>query len=604
MAFFTLKNSSTGPKNCRAFPPAILCVLTLASYIQVLSCGFIEAYDDEPYVTRNPVVVQGITWEGLRWSLSSFTAGNWHPLTWWSHMLDVQLFGMNPSLHHATSLVMHTVIALLLYLFFSRTTGMRGRSFLVSALFSLHPLHVESVAWIAERKDVLSSLFGLGAMHAYVSYTHSHQRRHYLLLLILFCLSLMAKPMLVTLPFLLLVLDFWPLKRMQQTSPYILIREKLPMLLPVVAVSVVTVIAQNLAGALIPLAGNPLSTRLAVALNAYIVYLRKFFAPYDLAVYYPYAAVPVGRAVVAITILFLITAVVWQLRRSSHFLLTGWLWFLGTLIPAIGIIRVGTQPYADRYTYLPIIGVIIMVIWGGGELLEGTNLRKRAAVPIATAALLVCCALTWLQTGYWRDGHTLYSRSLAVTKGNWLAHIGLGNILVNRQRYREGISHYYAALADEPLSVEAHHNLGIVYNKIGDAHLSQKHFRTAIQLRPDSEENYLALAHSFANSGNLESSMNVIREGLQNIPASPSLYANEALLLQRMGHIKEAVVSYNQALDLDPEFLSVYSALGELLAQNGRMTELEQLLNRLSRIDPDEAQKLSKTLFNSNLQPK
>lgn len=565
------------PRHGRLLFPVTLCILTLASYAQLFSCGFIEGYDDEPYVTLNPFVAQGLTLQGLRWSLTTFTAGNWHPLTWWSHMLDVTMFGMNPAGHHAVSLVIHVFNALLLYFLFFRITGLRGRGFLVAALFSLHPLHVESVAWVAERKDLLSSLFALGALHAYISYTISRQRGQYLGMFSLFCLSLMAKPMLVTFPFLLLLLDYWPLERIRHQTLSSLLLEKLPLLFPVGAISAVTVIAQDSVGALIPMGGDSFIMRLSAVLNAYVVYLRKFFAPYDLASYYPYTAVPAAEAIVAAGVLGAVSLLAWRLRQYRPWLPAGWLWYLGMLLPVIGIVRVGAQAYADRYTYLPIIGVIVISVWGGAELLGKLNPGGQAKTAAAAALILACAALAWKQTGYWKDGFSLYSRDLAVTGGNWHAHNGLGNMLVRRNRIDEGIYHYYAALTANPRSVDAHHNLGVAFERTGDTASAQTHFQAAIQLSPESEADYLGLSNSMRRKGELEGALRVATEGLRNVSSSPILHANKALVLQQMGRIGEAIAAYQQALNLKPGFSEIYAPLGALLLQSGRMTEYRQL---------------------------
>ncbi len=528
----SLFTTPVSPRLQQFFFSVILCAMTIASYAQIFSCGFIEAYDDELYITLNTVVAQGVTLQGVLWSLTSFVAGNWHPVTWWSHMLDVTMFGMNPAGHHASSLIIHVINALLLYFLFFRISSLRARSFLVAALFSIHPLHVESVAWVAERKDLLSALFGLGALHAYISYASSQRRAYYLAMFILFCLSLMSKPMLVTFPFLLLVLDYWPLERIRNQSFYSLLMEKIPLFFPVAAVIVVTIIAQRSAGALIPLANNSLFVRISVALNAYDVYLRKFFIPYDLASYYPYTSVSGARIIIAVLVLGVISVIVWRLRLHRPWLLTGWLWFTGMLVPVIGIVRVGSQSYADRYTYLPIIGVIIMVVWGGAELLGRVNPGWHAKIVISVIVVFACAAHSWTQTGYWKDGFSLYSRELAVTEGNWHAHLGLGNMLVNRNRFNESISHYYAVLVTSPRSAAAHRNLGLSFAKTGDITSAQTHLQTAITLRPRSIDNYLDLACLFKRKGEEESALLVVTEGLRNVPLSSSLQAERQKLSQ------------------------------------------------------------------------
>jgi protein O-mannosyl-transferase len=492
----------------------LLCVLTLASYSRVFSCGFIDSYDDELYITLNPFVSQGITVEGLRWSLTNFVSGNWHPLTWWSHMIDVALFGMNPIGHHAVNLLMHAVNAVLLYAFFFRVTGFRARSFLVAALFSLHPLHVESVAWVAERKDVLSSLFALAALHVYTSYIHSPRKAHYLALAILLCLSLMAKPMMVTLPFLLLVLDYWPLERKRHQSLLRLFQEKIFLVIPVVVISLITLVAQKSAGALKPLDSNSVPARLFNALDAYVVYLRKFFSPHDLASFYPYTSVSSIRIIVAVMVLGTISFLVWRYHQQRPWLLAGWLWFLGMLVPVIGIVRVGEQAYADRYMYLPIIGVIVMVVWGGAELLGRFDLTGYGKKATAAVVIAACALLTWTQTGYWKDSYSLYSRELAVTKGNWHAHFGLGNVLASRQNYDEAIHHYYAVLNAKPLSVDTHNNLGASLRSLGRSQEALEHFLQAVKINPNYLNAYYNLALALADLGDTEAARRYLQTAL------------------------------------------------------------------------------------------
>ncbi len=486
--------------------------------MRVFSSGFIDSYDDELYVTLNPFVTQGLTWQGFRWSLTSFESGNWHPLTWWSHMLDVAMFVGNPAGHHAVSLVMHAANTLLLYAFMCRATGLPARSFLVAAIFSLHPLHVESVAWVAERKDVLSTLFGFAALHAYLSYVRSERKIYYLAVLVLLCLGLMAKPMLVTFPFLLLVLDYWPLARARNQSLTRLFLEKIPLLVPVVVISVVTIIAQRSAGALVPLAGDAVIMRFFNAVHAYTVYLRKFFAPYDLASFYPYAPVSASSAVLAVMILGAISLVGWRFRMRFPWLMAGWLWYLGMLVPMIGIVRVGDQAYADRYTYMPLIGVIVMVVWGGAELLARAEPQGYGAKLISATVIAMCAASTWIQTGYWQDSYSLYSRDLAVTKGNWHAHFGMGNLLANRQNFAEAIGHYYAVLETKPLSVDTHNNLGSSLRSLGRTPEAVKHFQRAIEINPNYLNAYFNLALAMADRGDYKAAVDYLQTALRIEP--------------------------------------------------------------------------------------
>jgi tetratricopeptide (TPR) repeat protein len=515
----------------------VLFLITLIAFARVFSSGFIDSYDDELYVTLNPFVTQGLTWQGFLWSLTSFESGNWHPLTWWSHMLDVSLFGSNPAGHHAVSLFIHAVNAVLLYAFMCRATGMHGRSFLVAALFSLHPLHVESVAWVAERKDVLCAFFGFAALHYYLSYVRSEQIKYYLAVLLLLSLGLMAKPMLVTIPCLLLVLDYWPLARFRNQPLPRLLLEKIPLLVPVAVISVVTIVAQRSAGALVPIGTDSFALRLSNAVHAYAIYLRKFFVPYDLAAFYPYVPVSGSVAILAGIILAAISVIGWRLRDKFPWFPAGWMWYLGMLVPVIGIVRVGEQAYADRYTYLPLVGVSILVVFGGAELLARFAPQRSLAKIIAAVVMVVCAMVTWTQTGYWQDSYSLYSRDLAVTTGNWHAHFGMGNVLAKRQEFVEAISHYNAVLESKPLSVDTHNNLASCLRSLGRTPEAIQHFKKAVEINP----NYL------------------------------NAYFNLALTLAQQGDYKAAETYLQTALSVDPMFQEARGLLEQLYSMDGSL---------------------------------
>ena len=572
--------------------PALLIVLTIAAYAQVYSNGFIEAYDDEEFVTKNSIVMQGMTWHGFTWSFTSFLTGNWHPLTWWSHMADAALFGLNPVGHHATSLALHVINTVLLYYFLLRTTGFRGRSFLVAALFALHPLHVESVAWVAERKDLLSTAFGLIALHLYTHYVRTRRMSFYLAMYALLCLSLMAKPMLVTFPFLLLVLDYWPLDRFREQSFLSLVREKLPLLVPVLAISAVTLEAQKSVGAI---ADRPLLARAYSALDAYLVYLKKFIAPYDLSSFYPYVPISAPRALLAALVLTAVTLCVWRYRYRAAWLVTGWLWFIGLLIPVIGIIGVGTQAYADRYTYLPAVGLSIIAVWSCAGYLASAGFSGRIRTLSAAAVIVICALVTWNQVGYWKDGFSLYGRELEVDKSNWHAHLNLGNMLVDRKRYDEGLAHYREALINHPESkAKIYYNIGVAYERQGNRHLSQQNFRLTIQLAPDLDQGYLGLSRVLISRGDLAGALGVISEGLHKVSDNSMLLAKKAYLLHLMGNVHEAVEVYRQAIARAPGFEQNYVNLGILLSQQGNDADFAILVGQLRRINPDAADELAK----------
>jgi hypothetical protein len=461
-----------------------LVLLTLAAYLPALRNGFVNL-DDGFYVTANPQVRQGITAASVAWALTANVANNWHPLTLLSHLLDVQLFGLDPAGHHATSLLLHLANVLLLFAVLrGMTRGMTGapwRSAMVAALFAVHPAHVESVAWVAERKDVLSALFWILAMGAYGRYARRPSPGRYLLVALMMILGLTAKPMVVTLPFALLLLDVWPLERLGLGWKRLIV-EKLPLLALSAAASLVTLRYQRTS--LAPLDLVPWSFRLANAAVSYASYLGKLLLPRNLAVFYPIPlAIPAWQVAGAAVLLAALTAfAVWKARQAP-WLLVGWLWFLGTLVPVIGLVQVGRQAMADRYTYLPSIGLFVAIVWGIAELagdsvgteafflpLQGearrgpqrSGLRSapllasprsgwRKTLKVAAMAVIALLATgTWMQAGTWKDSITLYHHALAVTRGNYVAHVGLAKALVAKQDWAGAAEQYRAALALRP----------------------------------------------------------------------------------------------------------------------------------------------------------
>ena len=368
--------------------------------------------------------VGGITLEGLEWALTSQDAANWFPVTWISHMLDCQFFGLDSGWHHITNVLIHGLASLLLFAFLYRATGARWRSALVAFLFVVHPLHVESVAWVAERKDVLSAFFWFLTLWAYVRYTERPSSGRYLLVLLAFCFGLMAKPMIVTLPFVLLLLDFWPLRRLSfparaegggKPRMAAILWEKAPLLVLSLAVSVITYLAQNRSGAVKALSAFPIGLRFENAMISYVVYIVQMFWPVRLAVIYPYPRhIPTWQATLAALALAGASMIVVRLRRGCPYLATGWFWYLGTLVPVIGIVQVGAQAHADRYTYIPMVGLSIMVAWGGAEVTRSSRLRPLAG-GLMSLACLACAALAWLQVQHWRNSETLFRHALDVT---------------------------------------------------------------------------------------------------------------------------------------------------------------------------------------------
>jgi hypothetical protein len=414
---------------------AALALLTLVVYWQVGSHDFIN-YDDTVYITKNPMVAAGLTPAGVRWAFTTFHEGNWHPLTWLSHQFDVQLFGLEPRGHHLHNVLLHLANVLLLFLFLVRVTGATGRSAFVAALFAVHPLRVESVAWVAERKDVLSTLFGFLTLHCYVSYVRCRRAGWYLATLTLFTLGLMTKQMLVTLPFLLLLLDVWPLGRLQpgerQALP--LLREKVPFIALALVSAYVTYVAHAAGGAVRTLDVLPFLPRLGNAFLSYVRYLATFVVPLDLAIFYPLVIPqPLWQIFSALAGLIAVSALALQQARRRPYLAVGWFWYLGMLVPVIGLVQVGAQAMADRYAYLPTIGLGIILAWGVPDLLAGWRWHQKVCAVTGTAVILVMTLLSYHQVGYWQNTRTLYEHGLRATGDNAFLLGELGDIA-----FREG----------------------------------------------------------------------------------------------------------------------------------------------------------------------
>ena len=491
----------------------LLAVISALAYTGVRQHEFLN-WDDQSYVTENDHVKGGVTSKGIIWAFTQTHSANWHPITWLSHMADVSMFGLNPLWHHATNLFFHVVNSVLLLLLLRQMTGSVWRSTMVAALFALHPLHVESVAWVAERKDVLSAFFGILTLMAYGHYVHESKGQSqkskiwYIAALGLFALGLMSKPMLVTWPFVMLLLDVWPLGRctpkdggwkMEDAKPWKtwsrLIVEKIPFFALALASCVITVWAQKKGEAVASIESLPILARLTNASVAYGQYLTKFFWPQHLSPIYPLQPnVELGLASASILILASITILIWRARATSPFLLVGWLWFLGTLVPVIGIVQVGSQAYADRYTYLPLIGVMIATIWFGANLLEKLRLPK---VFIGALLIFILGLLTWRTTAQiliWKNSETLFSEVLEQHPKNFQALYGLGGYLADTGRVDEAIPLLERALAAEPHSPEALGKLADLYDGKGRYTDAVLYYQTGLNTHPD----HTGLLNNFA----------------------------------------------------------------------------------------------------------
>jgi tetratricopeptide (TPR) repeat protein len=496
----------------------ILSLATLAVFGQVLHHDFIN-YDDPDYVTTNPHVRAGLTIAGVAWACTSSYASNWHPLTWFSHMLDCQLFGLNAGHHHFMSVLIHLANGLLLFAVMRRMTGAIAQSAVVAFLFALHPLHVESVAWAAERKDVLSTFFWMLTTLAYVRYVERPAFRRYLLALTLFGMGLMSKPMVVTLPFVLLLLDFWPLRRLHNEGPrntkvrsffgevnlwFSLVRlgrEKLPFFALSAASIMVTFLVQRRWGAVVSAEVIPIKGRIENLFISYVFYIRKTLWPYDLAVFYPSRqGWPLWGVLLSAALLAGVTAaVVWRSRRYPY-LTVGWLWFLGTLVPVIGLVQVGAQSMADRYTYIPLIGIFIIVTWHIPSLIRAERRRSLLLGMSAAVLLLACAVSTWRQLRYWENSSTLFERALSVTSNNCVAHGGLGVALADAGKLDEAIGHFTEALRINPNYSMAHANLGLALARKGNVGEAIAHYRQTLRLKPEAIETLNNLAWILATT--------------------------------------------------------------------------------------------------------
>ena len=529
---------------------AALAAITLVVFANVRNFDFVS-YDDTWYITNNPNVAAGLSWQGVWWALTSGYLFYWQPATWLSHMADVEMFGLNAGGHHVTNLVLHIAGTLALFGFLRRATGAEWRSALVAALFAVHPLHVESVAWVAERKDVLSTLFFFLTLWAYIAWAQARTTRRYLVVVALFAMGLMAKPMLVTLPVVLLLLDIWPLRRPPTMS---LLREKVPLFALAAIVSIATLTVQSQVGAVGTLAQLSLDFRVFNAVLSYVKYIGQMFWPSGLAVFYPYPPVlpPWWQVLSAGAALALVTIVAVRQRDRRPYVLVGWLWYLLTLLPVIGLFQAGDQLMADRFTYIPLVGLFVIIAWGGAELIARRPQLQPAA---AVAALLVvgaCAFAARQQVQHWRNSETLWRRALAVTTGNHRAHAGLAEVFAKVGRNDEAIDQYRQALRIVPDQAEWRNNLGLLFtlqNKVAEA---MGQFAIATKVRPDFAEAHNNLGAMHARAGQPKAAIAAYTEAIRLAPDNALAHGNLALALAREGRVAEALRECQEALRLDP----------------------------------------------------
>lgn len=531
-----------------------LAAVTLAVYAPVRGHEFVN-YDDDEYVFRNSRVQEGLSASSVAWAFTAMDAANWHPLTWMSHMLDCQLFGLEPAGHHATSLVLHTANAVLLFLVLAALAGGVWRSALVAALFALHPLNVESVAWVAERKNVLCAFFWIPTLGAYGWYTRRPGPARYLAVLAGTALALLSKPMAVTLPFVLLLLDFWPLARMSRASFGRLLLEKLPLLLLAGLVSVVTFHAHREGGSLVAVEAILPGARLANAVVSYVAYVGKLAWPARLAAFYPHpeSSLPMALVAGAAALLLAATVAIFRRGRRAPYLVVGWSWYLGTLLPVIGIVQVGTQAMADRYAYVPAIGLFVALAWGAADLAS----RGPAARPVAVAAVAVLLALaarTRRQVPVWHDSRSLFASTVAAVPASWVGHYNLGNALAVEGRAAEAAAEFSETIRLRPRFARAHNNLGDALDALGRHEEAAAAYTQAIRVDPDLAEAHNNLGTALAALGRDEEGLAAFREAARLRPHFAEALLNLGIVLRRLGRLAESAEALARAVALRPDF--------------------------------------------------
>ena len=578
---------------------------------QVRNFDFVD-FDDGSYITENIHVQKGLTIEGLIWAFTTFHSANWHPMTWLSHMLDCQIYGLNPMGHHWTNLQFHIVNTLLLFFILFKMTGAIWRSAFVAALFALHPLHVESVAWVAERKDVLSTFFWLLTMSAYLRYVEKPALIRHFMILLFFVLGLMSKPMLVTLPFVLLLLDLWPLKRFQFKNDRMLqsdrvtffgfqgflrlFLEKIPFFILVVISCILTFFAQKSGGALVPLESLSLKTRIANALISYVSYVLKAIWPSNLAVYYPHPVdtLPVWQICGAALLIVGVFIGAIYLLKQYRYIPVGLFWYFGTLIPVIGLVQVSDQSMADRYTYIPLTGLFIIVAWGVSDLLVKWHYRKiflGVSAVIILSALTVC---TFFQTSHWRTTITLFENAAKVTENNYKALNNLGTALIDKGKYDEALSYFAEALRIYPQKTDARNNLANVLFLQGKPDEAVLHYNEILEFNPQKTDARNNLANVLSAQGKLDEAVLHYKEALRINPEYADAQYNLANVLSAQGKLDEAVLHYKEALRINPEYAKAHYHLGKILMNQKKMKEAMFHFAETIRINPEYAEAYNK----------
>jgi len=607
----------------------LLALVTFVAFMPILNNDFIN-FDDDNYITENPWIKNGITLDAIKWAFTTIAVGYWHPLAWFSHILDWSLFSSWAGGHHLVSLLFHIGAVLFLFLFLNKTTQQLWPSAIVAALFAVHPLRVESVAWAAERKDVLSMFFGMATLYAYAFYVEDKKISRYLLCLFLFILALMSKPMMVTIPFVLLLIDYWPLQRWQKTIPaqpvqtqlataqlpknkkkkkrknivmpteqaktplpvqntkqltIHLLKEKIPFFGLSGIASLVTLWAQQKGGSLASLDKLPFFDRLANALVSYAAYLGKMFYPANLAIFYPYQELSGWQIAGAVFLLLIITTAALFFIRKAPFFIVGWLWYLGTLVPVIGLVQVGNQAMADRYTYFPSIGISIMLVWGVLLLVPKEKMRKFILAPLSAVTLLILAILSWHYCQAWKDSIAIFSHALNATKNNYLAHNNLGVALDEAGKTKEAVLHYRAALDIHPGHDSALVNLGAALAAAGKSEEAAAFYQKALETNPDNAHAHTNWGAALAAAGKKQEAIAHYRKAIRIDPHLAEAHFNLGNLLAAEGKNTEAEACYRQAIQANPQHSKAHYNLAELLLKSGRTDEAIAHLKKTVELD-------------------
>jgi Flp pilus assembly protein TadD len=600
---------------------ALLAVLTLAVYFRVVELDFVS-YDDDVYVTANSRIQSGLSWDNLVWAFSSTSAANWHPMTWLSHMLDCGIFGLKPEGHHLTNLVIHLANVLLLFWVLQLMTGALWPCALVAALFAVHPLNVESVAWVAERKNLLSTFFWILTLWAYVWYAARPGLKRYVAVVGLFALGLMSKPMVVTLPFVLLLLDYWPLRRLappasesgaeskraakrshtaklrpdypRRSLPGLLL-EKAPLILLAAGASVITVIAQKKGGAVGAIEVFSISARITNAVVSYADYLRQMIWPAGLAVIYPHPkeALPVWHVAASAIALVSITALVLWRATRERYAVVGWLWYLGTLVPVIGLVQVGLQARADRYAYVPLIGLFVLIVWAGFDYSGKGGFSRKWSIGISVCVVGLLSVVTHLHLNHWRNSISLFQHAVDVTDNNAVAHNNLGELLAGRGRLDEAAAHFTRAVEINPEFDQALHNSGMMLAQQRRLDEAIEQFSKTVEINPRFLEAYNKLGAALAERGRLDEAVAALSKALELNPNYPSAHGNMALVLEQQGKLDEAIAHYSEALRYMANIgmsAQTHYRVGSLLVKKGEKDQAVAHYREALRLKPDYSQ--------------